>query len=446
MSNRQTISQNGPNIRTFYGLDKKQWLQVLAAWSGWLMDGYTTILYALLAVTLSTIFFPSSIGIWALVATFGGFAVGGIARSVGSLLLGNFLGDKFGRRRMLLITVLAFSLLSASKGIIPGYGSIGIAAPIILYLILWFEGMFAGAEYGGGTTLSMESVPVQRRNFIGSFVQSGYGTGYFVISFVLAGFTIVFRNNFAVVGWRYLFATALIIGALVVALRLMSTETKVFEEMENRREISKAPLWDLLRYSPYAVVVALVITTGLLFVNTATFSFYPTVILLKGISLTAMSEANGIINLVSLFGVWIGGAVANSLGGRKRPILIYSVVFTITIFPILYLAMNTVNILEIGILFSIQAFLEAMIFSTLPALLSEQFSKKYRVTGVGFTYNGGLIVGSWATSIITYYSVGTGLLSSWLFWLLLFSIIMVIGILLIKDTWKKGQLEDYIER
>ncbi|MEM3192309.1 MAG: MFS transporter [Conexivisphaerales archaeon] len=432
---------------TVYGLSKKQWLQVFAAWSGWLMDGYTTIMYALLAVTLSTIMFPSTIGVWALVATFGGFAVGGVARSIGSLVLGNFLGDKLGRRNMLLFTVLGFSILSASKGLIPTYSSIGIAAPVILYVILWFEGMFAGAEYGGGTALSMESVPAERRSFIGSFVQSGYGTGYFVISFVLAAFTLLFRKDFNIVGWRYLFGTALIIGAMVLILRLMSTETKIFEEMVGKREISKVPLKDLFKFSPYAVIMALLITTGLLFVNTATFSFYPTVILLKGISLTKMSEASGIINLVSLFGVWIGGAIANSIGGgRKRPMLIYSVVFIVSIYPILYLAMHTTNILLIGTYFSIQAFLEAMIFSTLPALLSEQFSKKYRVTGVGFTYNGGAIVGAWAISLIVASSSFLGLLTSWFVWMLAFSIVMIIGVLLIRETWKKDQKEDLMER
>lgn len=438
---------------TVYGLDKRQWLQVFAAWSGWLMDGYTTILYALLATTLSTIFFPSSLGIWALVATFGGFAVGGIARSVGSLILGNCLGDKLGRRKMLLITVLVFSLFAASKGLIPSYSAIGVVAPVILYILLWFEGMFAGAEYGGGTALSMESIPKERRNFIGSIVQSGYGTGYFISSFVLAAFAVIFGKSFSVIGWRWLFGTALIIGGMVIALRIMSTETKIFAEMDQKKELAKIPLKDLFRFAPYAVTMVLVITTGLLFVNTATFSFYPAVIYLHLSSLYSspakLSEdigiAVGIINLVSLFGVWIGGALGNMLGGRKRPMGIYSIIFLVTIFPLLYLALKSQDIWIMAIYFSIQAFFEAMIFSTIPSLLSEQFSKKYRVTGVGFTYNGGAIVGSWAITIIVATSAFIGLLGSWLLWMFLFTFIMIAGIVFINETWRKGQVVDYIE-
>ena len=148
------------------------------------MDGYTTIAYAFVAFTMATVFFPSGSKGLDVILAFAGFAVSAIARSVGSLLIGNFLGDKLGRRRMLVITILFFSLFSASKGLLPGYSSIGIAAPVLLYVILFIEGMFAGAEYGGGTSLSMESIPPERRNFIGSFVQSGFGLGYFTIASV----------------------------------------------------------------------------------------------------------------------------------------------------------------------------------------------------------------------------------------------------------------------
>ena len=83
-----------------YGLNKQQWLAIFSTWLGWLMDGYTSIAYALVGVIISKIFFPSSIGILGLIATFGGFAVGALARPIGSLVFGNYIGDKMGRRNM----------------------------------------------------------------------------------------------------------------------------------------------------------------------------------------------------------------------------------------------------------------------------------------------------------------------------------------------------------
>jgi MFS family permease len=119
---------------SIYGLNKDQWLAVLAAWLGWLMDGYTTIAYALVAVTISTIFFPSTIGILGLIATFGGFATEALARPIGSLIFGNFIGDKLGRKSMLTLTILGFSVLASSKAILPAYSQVGIFSPIILYI------------------------------------------------------------------------------------------------------------------------------------------------------------------------------------------------------------------------------------------------------------------------------------------------------------------------
>ncbi|MCL4307276.1 MAG: MFS transporter, partial [Candidatus Thermoplasmatota archaeon] len=147
-----------------YGLKGRTWLQVISAYAGWLMDGYTSIAYALVAVTISSVFFPSKvIGIYSLVATFGGLAVEELARPVGSVLLGNFLGDRLGRKNMLTITIVGFSIFAASKGLLPTFTQAGIFAPILLYIILFIEGLFAGAEYGGGTALSMESVPAKKR-------------------------------------------------------------------------------------------------------------------------------------------------------------------------------------------------------------------------------------------------------------------------------------------
>ncbi|MEJ2776251.1 MFS transporter [Sulfolobus sp. SCGC AB-777_L09] len=420
---------------SIYGLNKDQWLAVLAAWLGWLMDGYTTIAYALVAVTISTIFFPSTIGILGLIATFGGFATEALARPIGSLIFGNFIGDKLGRKSMLTLTILGFSVLASSKAILPAYSQVGIFSPIILYIILFFEGMFAGAEYGGGTTLALESIPIERRSFIGSFIQSGFGMGYFIIALVYSFLYSLFgTSSFASIGWRVLFATCIIPGLLTLFIRLITRETPIFNEMKSKGEIVKIPLKDLFKNSYLSVISGLMITSGLLYINTSTFSFYPTVMLKENINGSLVGLSVAIINLVSLFGVWTGGLLANYIGGRKKPMLIYSLIFIILTYPILYLGLSgSFNV--ITTVFSVQAFLEAMIFATLPSFLAEQFSKKYRTTGVGFTYNGGAIAGGFAITSILALSTVLGLLNSWFINILIAGIIMLIGILISKETY-----------
>ena len=81
---------------------------------------------------------------------------GAAARSVGSVILGNFIGDRKGRKNLLSISIIGFSVLAAAIGLLPTYSQAGIASPILLYALLFLDGIFAGAEYGGGTALSME--------------------------------------------------------------------------------------------------------------------------------------------------------------------------------------------------------------------------------------------------------------------------------------------------
>ncbi|ADX84654.1 MFS transporter [Saccharolobus islandicus] len=428
-----------------YGLNKQQWLAIFSTWLGWLMDGYTSIAYALVGVIISKIFFPSSIGILGLIATFGGFAVGALARPIGSLVFGNYIGDKMGRRNMLVITILGFSLLASSKSLLPSYEAVGILAPILLYVILFAEGMFAGAEYGGGTTLALESVPAERRAFIGSFVQSGFGTGYFIISLVYSLlYSIYGSSGFQQIGWRVLFATCIIPGLITLIIRRITDESPIFKEMESKREVVKIPIKNLFASSYSSVLIGLMITSGLLYINTATFSFYPSVLTLENIPGSLVGISVAIINLISLFGVWIGGFIADKIKrGRKFPMLLYSIIFVALIYPILYLGLSKSFSLATSV-FSIQAFLEAMIFSTLPAFLAEQFSKKYRTTGVGFTYNGGAIAGGFAISAIFALSTSLGLLYAWFLNMIIAGIIMIIGIVLAKETYS-GKQDPIIE-
>ncbi len=431
-----------------YGLDKKRWFQVISAYSGWLMDGYTTIAYALVAVTIAPIFFPSTIGIYGLVATFGGLAVEEIARPFGSVSLGNFLGDKIGRKNMLTITIIGFSIFAAAKGLLPTYKEIGIFAPVLLYAFLFIEGTFAGAEYGGGTTLSMEDVPAKKRAPLGAFVQSGFGTGFFIVSFVFAALASYYgKAEFAIIGWRVLFYTTIIPGLLTLIIRYITSETEIFNEMKKNKEILKEPVVGLFKKGGKPLIFALIFTSGLLFINTMTFSFYPALlaILNPGISNVKIGTYNALINLASLIGVWVGGLIALLIVGRRKSILIYSIIFIILTFPIAFFAFKGGAIRDL-VFFSIQAFFEALIFSTLPAFLAESFSKTFRTTGVGFAYNGGAIFGGFAISIVLFSSTFLhSLYAAWTLWLFLAELIMIVGMLVSAETFKRGGLDKIAE-
>lgn len=423
-------------------LNKVRWSIVLAAWAGWLLDGYVSIAYALAAPIISPLFFPSLNPLAGLIATYLGFAVNGIARPLGSALFGNYLGDRLGRRTMLVITIMGFSILGALRSILPTYAQAGLLAPVLLFMILFIEGLFAGAEYGGGTALSMESVPPEKRGIIGSFVQSGFGTGYFIVALVFSIISIHFGASMSSIGWRILFATSIIPGLIALALRLFIPESPVFEDMKRVGQVEKVPLVRLIRESRRDLMMALMITTGLLAVNGITFSLYPTILTkYANIGETEMGLIVAIVNLVSLFGVWFGGSLVTYLiRRRKLAILVYTIAFAAIIYP------TSLAVLYggwVGALIGAgaQAFVEAMIFAPLPAFLSEVFSKRYRASGVGVAYNGGLIVGSFAIPITLAISGYLGFLTAWVLTIFIWTVLILIGISFSRETWSS---EDFI--
>ncbi|MCL5790508.1 MAG: MFS transporter, partial [Candidatus Thermoplasmatota archaeon] len=381
--------------------------QVLSAFSGWLMDGYVSIGYVIVAPILASIFFPSTFShTYALLLIFLGLVVGAIARFIGSIILGNFLGDKLGRRKMLVYSIMGFSVSSFFIGFLPVYSQVSYLAPVLLYFILFIVGLFAGAEYSGGATLSMEAVPQKARLPVGAFVQSGYGVGFFIMLLVLAYLKSVFGiAQYDDLVWRVMFFTTIIPGIVALIIRLFTTESEVFVDMSEKNEIENVPAKGILKQID-STVASFILLTGLLLLNNVTLSFYPTFLGDLYASLAnspLIDDYNAEINLISLVGVWIGGIVAYFIFRRKLTLGVYSVIFIVILYPIYLLTTSNTLFLTLAA-FSAIAFVEAAIFSSIPAYLAEIFSKSHRTTAMGTIYNGAAIPASFGISAIYFIS------------------------------------------
>ncbi len=427
------------NVDTF----KSGWnvrKQIFAAWGGWLLDGYSTIAYLVVIYTLANIIFPSYLATWALVLTAGGVAFGATARVAGSTILGNYIGDKIGRKSLLTWSIVGFTLFTALIGLVPSYATAGILAPILVFVLVSLAGLFAGAEYGGGASLAMESVGREKRNIVGAFVQSGFGTGYFIVILVdLALTNVLGAGNFVAYGWRYLFIFALIPGIFTLVIRRISHESPVFEEMLEKKETVKSPALEMVTKSYSSMLPMIMVMSGLLFINTATFSFYP-VLVSNGGSLSMPGNnslyALLIINFVSLLGVWTGGILFSNYPSRRNLMLMFAIIFVVPSAIYIYSGFSA-NFIDFTAVFSIQAFFEAMIFSLLPAFLSENFSKKYRTTAVGVSYNSGAVIGGLAIVILLFEAKFMDLKLAWTIDLYVAGLVMIFGLILIKDIGKE---------
>jgi MFS family permease len=157
-------------------ITKSQKTIIFGSWLGWSLDGYDLVLMLFLIPSISQLFFPSKDPTLSLLAIFGTFTVTLVMRPVGGALFGSF-GDKHGRRKAMIITVSGFSTATFLTGLLPTWQIVGIFAPILLILLRFAQGLFAGGEWASGAVITMESAPKSMRGFLSGFVQSGYTFG-----------------------------------------------------------------------------------------------------------------------------------------------------------------------------------------------------------------------------------------------------------------------------
>lgn len=183
------------------------------------IEFYDFMIYAYLAPFFAVQFFPSYDPVTGLIATYGGFAAGMLMRPVGGMLIGT-IGDRVGRALALQITVLLISVPTFLIGLLPGYGIIGIWAPVLLILMRMIQGLSLGGEYSAAVVFLVERAPANQRGFSGSFSPLGAVLGFFL------GSAVVFACVFAISpvamyewGWRIPFLASLLLTLIGVFVR-----------------------------------------------------------------------------------------------------------------------------------------------------------------------------------------------------------------------------------
>ena len=205
-----------------------------AASVGNVAEWYDFGLYSYLAATvLNRVFFPGA-GEWSLVLTLGTFAAAFLVRPLGGFVFGP-LGDRIGRTRVLAVTVLVMAAATIALGLVPGYGTIGIAAPILVLLIRMLQGFSAGGEYTGALTLVAEYAPDRRRGFFGSWLEFGTLTGYALGAGTCSTVIAVLPEDALLSwGWRVPFILALPLGITGIYLRMRLEDTPAFRQLMER--------------------------------------------------------------------------------------------------------------------------------------------------------------------------------------------------------------------
>jgi MFS family permease len=220
----------------------------LAGLIGTTIEWYDFFIYGTAAaLVFAPQFFPGASPLAGSLAALSTYAVGFVARPVGAAVMGHF-GDRIGRRAMLVASLLIMGVGTALVGLLPTYASIGIAAPILLVVLRFAQGIGVGGEWGGATLLALEHAPPGRRVLYSALPQVGLPLGVVLASLVfLAARTGMSEAAFASWGWRIPFLASALLVAFGLVLRLKLDESPEFQHADARGEVRRAPLVDVLR-------------------------------------------------------------------------------------------------------------------------------------------------------------------------------------------------------
>ena len=209
----------------------------LTALAGTSIEWYDFFLYATAAaLVFPSAFFPDSSPTIGLILSFGTFAFGFIARPLGGVLFGHF-GDRIGRKKTLVIALVMMGIASTLIGLLPTYATIGIAAPILLSLLRFAQGLAIGGQWGGAMLLVTESAPADQRGYYGAYAQAGAPVGVILanLAFILISAT-VSEEFFMTWGWRIPFLVSVVLIGISMYIQLNMEDTEAFKELEALRQ------------------------------------------------------------------------------------------------------------------------------------------------------------------------------------------------------------------
>ena len=421
----------------------------LTALAGTSIEWYDFFLYATAAaLVFPSAFFPDSTPTMGLILSFGTFAFGFIARPLGGILFGHF-GDRVGRKRTLVIALMMMGIASTLIGLLPTFATIGIAAPILLSLLRFTQGLAIGGQWGGAMLLVTESAPADKRGYYGAYAQAGAPVGVILanVAFMIISYS-VSEEAFMNWGWRIPFISSVLLIGISMYVQLHMEETDAFKELQElqKKKQAEQPEAVFVRRSP--VLEAIVKYPKRIALAAGAFlsiqvSFY----ILIGFVLAYGTDADGagMTRDQMLFAVLLASVLQipaqfmaasySDRNGRRGIFMLGAIltgVWAFALFPLI----DTGNFWLIVLGLSGGLMFLGMMYGPQAAFFTELFSTEVRYSGASLGYQTGAILGgafapTIATILWTEYSI---------FWVSVYiaiaSFLSLISVLMLTETYK----------
>ncbi|WP_345415033.1 MFS transporter [Actinomycetospora chlora] len=371
-----------------------------ATFIGTAIEWYDFNIYgAAAALIFAPQFFPNFSPAAATLAAFGTFAVGFIARPVGGIVFGHF-GDRLGRKQTLVASLLLMGIGTFLIAVLPTYSAIGIAAPILLVVLRFVQGLGVGGEWGGAVLMAMEHAPAGRRGWFSSFPQMGLPAGSLSALVVFLVSSLAFgREDFAAWGWRipFVLSALLVVVALVIRLRL--TESPEFQATRRSEGVRRLPVLEVLRNSPRTVLLGMGITLA-----PSSFGYLLSVYLLSyGTGTVKLPQQTMLLTIIGGSVLYLAVTiVAGALCDRVGPVRIFllasglGVVVPFAVFGLIDTGATpavAVAMLLMGLVLGMLAAVQAII-------VSGAFPTAVRYSGASLSYQFGAVLGGGVTPLL----------------------------------------------
>ena len=370
----------------------------LASFVGSMLEYYDFFIYGSAAgLVFPQVFFADSDPATATLLSLATFGVAYVARPIGAVIIGHF-GDRLGRKKMLVMTLLLMGVSTFLIGLLPSYAAIGVTAPVLLVVLRVLQGLSAAGEQSGANSLTLEHAPDGRRGFFTSFTLSGTQAGLILATFVFIPVAALPDEQLYSWGWRIPFFLSAVVVAVGYWVRRTLPETPEFEKVEQAHEVAKLPVVVLFRdhwQSVLRVVLCALVSVVSTIVATWSLAYATdTVGLDKATYLWVVVAAN----IVALGAIPLWARLSDRIG--RRPVFAFGALGSaVLIFPFLW----AVGQGDFALIFLFGILLSGVVYSAAngiwPSLYGEMFSTKVRYSGMAIGTQIGFALGGFSPAI-----------------------------------------------
>ena len=405
---------------------------LLASLVGTTIEFFDFYIYATAAVLVfPRLFFPALDPRAATLASLAAFAVAFFARPIGSALFGHF-GDRVGRKTTLVAALLTMGISTVAIGLLPTYSTIGIAAPILLTLCRFGQGLGLGGEWGGAVLLAVENAPPDKRAWYGMFPQLGAPIGFFLSGSVFLLLSNVLNDDqFFAFGWRIPFIASAVLVLVGLWVRLTISETPVFEHAKARQARVEVPVLAVFRRHAVTLVVGVMVSITTFVV------FYLMTVFALSWGTTALGYTRQQFLVIQLFGILFFAVtipIAAVFAERARRRTLLWVHIAVALFGLILAPLFEAGTVGVVVMSVVGLSLMGFTYGPIGTVLSELFPTSVRYTGSSLTFNlAGIVGASLAPYIATELATRYGL-SFVGYYLSAAACLSIVGLLLSRET------------